>query len=1126
MHYEWPPSTTEGLAGAIAAGHTAMCCEWPVLDGRTVVDEHLCIEGWAYCERGLDEVVVIVDGDRHSAHLGLPRADVDEALPAFDGQVSGFRLVLDMRGCAPGAHDLSVVAVGRDGRAVGQGGIVTCGPELPYRAWRERHRPAPVAAVTRSAQRPPLIVCVLKTGAPGVPLAESLERQSHRNWHLAEGQLGLALIEIARDNCAGVIVEDSGFLDPSALARVATAMEADPPADLVYADEDVLAADGGRVGAYFKAGWSPELLLSTDYVGPLVGVSAAAARAVLDVAPDPPATIYDLLLRLADAPVRVERIPEVLFTSQRSRVPSDDYRARMALEALAARRGRKIRITRLARPGTRDVSWEVEGEPLVSVVIPTSYSDGLMSECLRSIREQTTYEHLEVVIVDSSAEHLASSEPELAGLEQRVVSYEGEFNLSRAVNQAARAARGDYLVLLNDDTEVRSPDWVQRMLAQAQAPGVGVVGCRLLYPDERVRHGGVAVHAGKPWDLYLGFPADAPGYRGLLRLVRNCSAVTGACMLVSADLFEQLGGFDESMQVNFADIDFCLRAVQKGRRVVWTPHAELVHRERSSLSPRPGPADIERFSGRWGAPYADGDPYYHPAFMPSLDYELRPEGPDERPEPDSSGRHTASQPDTAASAVPLSDLEPFGRAPETDEEIVSALSSGRPVMWCDEPELNTGLAAFGLLRVSGWAYSSTGIEVFVYLDGRPHSPRLGMFRDDLAIGLGVELGDAGFSVLIDLDAHRAGRLELVVAARRPDGLTVGVRGEVECRPTPVGVRPPEREPGDDPEDSVISGAGSAAGERFVPEGWQGRLIAIEHEARYRWAEGLARDREVLDVACGTGYGISVLARAGARRALGVDISPDALDQARERAGDLEEFVVGDLHNLPCEDHSFDLVTCFETIEHVADPERGLDELRRVLRPDGLLLLSSPNRDVYIPGNPFHVHEYTPDELEKALSARFGHVRVYRQRNHLASLICGDETFAVERLDQQIETDMRKGVAGLAGEELYTVAAASDVPLPRLPSVGILGEVFDVKAWYERALAWEERALVAEARAQALKAMKTAAEHELERLRALHGDLHASLRLARRGVRWAKRVVRSRAAAAGHARLRGGHRSRS
>lgn len=1092
-----------------------MWCEWPLLDGSTAIDEHVCVEGWAYCEGGLEDVLVLVDGERHSVSHGLTRGDVDASIPGFDGHVSGFLHVLDTRAWTPGSHELTVVAVGRDGTAMGQRGTVVRGPDLPYRVWRQSGGGAPtVIDMPFVPPDSPLSVCVLKTGAAGAPLAESLESQTHPNWRRGERSLAAALGEIARGGRPGVIVEDSGFLHPSALVQLDAGMAADAAADVLYADEDAVAADGGRSGAFLKPGWSPELLLSTDYVGPLVGLSPRAARAALEAAHDPPSSIYDVLLRLVDAPVRVERVPAVLFTSQRPRVPCDDVRARGALERLGARRGQRPRIRRLPRPGTREVSWEVEGEPLVSVLIPTSYSRGLVRECLRSIRERSTYGKLELVIVDSSEEGLASGEPELDGLVHRVVSYvdEGEFNYSKAVNAGARAAQGDYLVLLNDDTEVRSEDWVQALLAQAQAPGVGVVGCRLVYPDGRIQHGGVGVHAGLPWHLYLGFPGDAPGYRGMLGLVRNCSAVTAACMLVGRELFAALDGLDESLVINFADTDFCLRAVQSGQRVVWTPHAELVHHERSSFSPRAGSADVEPFTARWSTTYADGDPYYHRAFMPSLYYELRPEGASQRAEAQSPLGAAASSPDAAAAAPALSKLEPLGRAPGTDQDIAGAIGSGRPAMWCDEPELDKGLAAFGVLRVSGWAYAKEGIEVFVYLDGQRHLPRMGMIRDDLSSAFGEALRETGFSLLIDLDAHRAGRLELVVAARAADGTTVGVRGEVDCRPAPAGVRAPETQHAGTPGDPTVPDAGDDTGERFIPEGWRGRLISIEHEARYRWAEALARDRDVLDVACGVGYGTSILVRAGARRVLGVDFSDEAVEQARNRVGDPADFLVGDLLNLPCKDDSFDLITCFETIEHVADPGRGLDELRRVLRPGGVLLLSSPNRDVYIPGNPFHLHEYTPDELEDALSARFAQVRLLRQQNHLGSLICGDDTFTAADLDHPIDADMRKGVAAAAGEELYTVAAASDAPLPSLPSLGVLGEVFDVKVWYERALAWEERALVTEARAQARQAMQSGAEYELERVLTLQADLLSSLswrvtkplRTAKQVARWAKR----------------------
>jgi len=154
--------------------------------------------------------------------------------------------------------------------------------------------------------------------------------------------------------------------------------------------------------------------------------------------------------------------------------------------------------------------------------------------------------------------------------------------------------------------------------------------------------------------------------------------------------------------------------------------------------------------------------------------------------------------------------------------MTAAISSGRPAMWCDEPELDTGLATFGVLRVSGWAYSKGGAEVFVYLDERPYEPRLGMIRRDLSRSFGGELRDAGFSVQIDLDAHRAGPLELVVAASSAEGTIVGVRGEVECRPTPPAVRPPDWE--------APGAVGAAAGEVIDANGWYQRALAWEERA--------------------------------------------------------------------------------------------------------------------------------------------------------------------------------------------------------------------------------------------------------------------------------------------------------
>jgi len=419
-----------------------------------------------------------------------------------------------------------------------------------------------------------------------------------------------------------VLVEDRGALAPQALARLAAAMGARPAPDLAYADEDALMADGERGAAFLKPSWSPELLLSADYVGPLVAIGPRAAGAAIAAGPEPLQTIYELLLRIVDAPLTVERIPEVLFTSNPPRVPADDPRTREAIAGLAGRWGRQAHVAPLEHPGGRHIRWALDPEPLVSIVIPTR-SQSLLTRCVRSLRERTSYANLELVIVDSSADGLVVGEELLDGVAHRVMPFRGRFGFSAAVNTGAEAATGDHLLLLNDDTEVGTPDWVERMVEQLLTPGVGVVGCKLLYPSGEVQHAGVVISEGASGvgHVNVGFPAGAPGYRGMLGMTRNWSAVTGACMMVSRELFSELGGFDEAFCSEFGDVDLCLRAIERGRRVVWTPHAVLTHHERSSLPMDVNRDDLELFAERWSSRYASGDPFYHPAFLP-LSYEL------------------------------------------------------------------------------------------------------------------------------------------------------------------------------------------------------------------------------------------------------------------------------------------------------------------------------------------------------------------------------------------------------------------------------------------------------------------------------------------------------------------------
>jgi SAM-dependent methyltransferase len=239
-------------------------------------------------------------------------------------------------------------------------------------------------------------------------------------------------------------------------------------------------------------------------------------------------------------------------------------------------------------------------------------------------------------------------------------------------------------------------------------------------------------------------------------------------------------------------------------------------------------------------------------------------------------------------------------------------------------------------------------------------------------------------------------------------------------------------------------------ERFDPKAFEGELVEAEHLARYHWAASIAEGREVLDAGCGEGYGGRILSNVGgATRYVGVDLDPEAVARARDAYGldGRVELAVADVTALPFEDASFDLVTCFETIEHVAEQQKVVSELARVLREDGLLLISSPNRDVYPPGNPHHVRELTPAELEQLLSGSFSDVILFRQHNWLVSAVLDDEAFSGSGEDR-LDLDAIK-LQGLApGQELYTLAACGKRMIDPPRRQALITHGLEVRRWID------------------------------------------------------------------------------
>jgi SAM-dependent methyltransferase len=425
--------------------------------------------------------------------------------------------------------------------------------------------------------------------------------------------------------------------------------------------------------------------------------------------------------------------------------------------------------------------------------------------------------------------------------------------------------------------------------------------------------------------------------------------------------------------------------------------------------------------------------------------------------------------------------ETFESPPRSFKGLAKAVSQGRTVMVCETP-LDGSARASGFLDIRGWAYSRAGLDrVLVYLDGLRYDARIGVPRPELEGLFGVDLTRSGFDLTIELDAGQAGRLAVTVVVRGADGHAVGVRGTVDCVPEPdILAAPRARQDGPARAGETFEASAVDTLERLVPDGWQRSVLEAEHDARYGWTAGLVRDREVLDAGCGAGRGTAILAAAGATRAVGVDISDDAVRGARERCGSAAQFVVGDLSELAFEDCSFDVVTCFETLAQVGDLERALDELRRVLRPGGVLLLSLPNGAAGRAGNPLYPNEYRPHEIAEALGRRFAEVGLYRQQSHFASLVWDDASFAEPAGEQDLAARVRGATRAGPGEELCTVVAASDAELPQMETLASIGGRLERRAWHDLAQGLQERVLTAEAQASASDAEARAARLESAR----------------------------------------------
>ncbi|MBE9236226.1 glycosyltransferase [Anabaena aphanizomenioides LEGE 00250] len=439
-------------------------------------------------------------------------------------------------------------------------------------------------------------------------------------------------IELASGEYIALLDHDD-LLTTHALYEVVKLLNNYPEADMIYSDEDKINEEEKLQDPYFKPDWCPDSFLSRMYTCHL-GVyrrdlvkEIGGFREGYEGSQD-----YDLVLRLTEKTDKIFHIPNILYhwrihaESTAQNISTKNYAtiaAQRAIKDALERRGEPGKVIPVAC-GHHIVRYEIKHHDLVSIIIPTKNLGNILNTCLKSIFEKTTYSNYEVLVIDNGSTEKETKEIiELWKIKEpqrfRCEILDIPFNFSKINNYAVKQTKGKYLLFLNNDTEVINNDWLDGMVEQAQRNSIGAVGALLLYPDNTIQHagvvrgiGGVAGHSHKY------FVGDSYGYFNQLKTVNNYSSVTGACLMCRREVFEEVGGFEESLAVAFNDIDLCFKFLEKGYINVYLPHVKLYHYESKSRGYEDTPEKQERFSNevkymqsKWQK-IIDYDPCYSP----------------------------------------------------------------------------------------------------------------------------------------------------------------------------------------------------------------------------------------------------------------------------------------------------------------------------------------------------------------------------------------------------------------------------------------------------------------------------------------------------------------------------------
>ncbi len=487
-------------------------------------------------------------------------------------------------------------------------------------------------------------VCI----ADGSPKGESVERVLKR-YALKDERIRYVILgenkgiagntNAAIDMAKGdfiVLADHDDTLAPDALYECVKAINSDPEIDVVYTDEDKLDMDGGELfEPHFKPDFNPHLLTSVNYICHLFVVNhellmeVGGFREEFDGAQD-----YDFIFRCTEKARKIYHVPKALYhwrchqDSTASNPESKLYAFEAGTRAIKAHYDRMgieyESVEKGVDYGIYHTKFKIHGEPLVSVIIPNKDHTADLDLCMRSLIEKATYKNLEFIVVENNStdqetfEYYEKIQKEFDFV--HVVKWEREFNYSAINNYGVTFAKGEYLLFLNNDTELINPESIEEMLGFCQQDEVGVTGVRLLYSDDTIQHAGVVVgFGGIAGHTFIGLHKAESSYFNRAMCAQNYNAVTAACMMSKRSLFDQVGGFTEELAIAFNDIDYCMKIRELGKLVVYAPYALFYHYESKSRGLEDTPEkvarfneEIKKFADRWPEILKNGDPYYNP----------------------------------------------------------------------------------------------------------------------------------------------------------------------------------------------------------------------------------------------------------------------------------------------------------------------------------------------------------------------------------------------------------------------------------------------------------------------------------------------------------------------------------